>query len=82
MKTSLGLYREAAIYAEKIDPSKGRLLGSKVIAEAFIPGHENLKVDFIEEAATQEEALKKIKKAIDTYLASHDIDKFEKTFTE
>lgn len=77
MTTFLGLYRGAALYeVGGIAPSEGETLGSKVIAKAMVPEQENMKVDFIEEAATQQEAQKKIKKAIDTYLADHDMDKF------
>lgn len=77
MTTFLGLYRGAAIYeVGAVDPSEGETLGSKLIAKAMIPDQENMKVDFIEEAATQQEAQEKIKKAIDKYLADHDMDKF------
>lgn len=77
MTTFLGLYRGAALYeVSEVDPSEGKTLGSKLIAKAMVPEQENLKVDFIEEAATQQEAFEKIKKAIDTYLADHNMNKF------
>lgn len=77
MTTFLGMYRGAAIYeVSEVDPSEGEMLGSKVIAKALIPDQENMKVDFIEDAATQQKAVEKIKKAIDKYLADHDMDKF------
>lgn len=53
-----------------------KALGNKFIAKAIIPGHENLKVDFIEEATTQELALDQIKNVIDKYLAEHQKDTF------
>lgn len=77
MTTFLGLYRGALFYEiSGIDPSEGETLGSKVIAKAMIPNQENLKVDFIEEAATREVTLEKIKKVIDQFLEDHDIDEF------
>lgn len=78
MTTFLDSYKGAEIYTfGEVDPSEGETLGSKLIAKAMIPGQENLKIDFIEEAATQNQALKKIKTTIDRYLDDHGMNKFE-----
>lgn len=77
MTKFLGVYRGAAVYeVGRVDPSEGEKLGTKVIAKAMIPDQENLKVDFIEEAGDQQEALEKIKKTIDRYLDKHELEKF------
>lgn len=76
MTTFLGLYKGAEIYEVDLDPSEGEKLGSKVIAKARIPGQKNLKVDFVEEASDQEEALEKVNKTIDKYLEEHELKEF------
>lgn len=78
MTKFLNTYRGAEIYeVEEFDSSEVVKMGSKLIAKAMLPDQQNMKVDFAEEAATQEKAREKIKKAIDRYLDEHDIDKFE-----
>lgn len=72
MKKHLDIYKGAAIY--EIHPSEGKALGSKLIAKALIPNQENMKVDFIEEAATLDEAMRQIKNAIDNYLLKHELE--------
>lgn len=78
MTKFLNTYRGAKIYEiEEFDSSEVQKMGSKLIAKAILPDQKNMKIDFAEEAATQEKAREKIKKAIDRYLDEHDIDKFE-----
>lgn len=77
MTNFLGMHRGAALYeVRESDPSEGEILGSKVIAKALVPNHENMRVDFIEEAATRDEALDKLKKRIDRYLDKHQLREF------
>lgn len=77
MTRFLGRYRGAAIYEiEEFDSSEGQKLGSKVLAKAMTPDLKNMKVDFIEEGANQLDALDKIKKDIDQFLAEHEMETF------
>lgn len=63
MTKFLGVYRGAAIYeVEQFESSEGQKLGSKILAKAMLPDQPNMKADFVEEAESQEKALKKIKK--------------------
>lgn len=78
MTTFLGKYRGAALYEVKeFDSSEGQKMGSKLIAKATLPDPKNMKVDFVEEAATLEQAREKMEKAIDRYLDEHNINQFE-----
>lgn len=78
MTKFLGVYRGAAVYeVEEFDSSEGEKMGSKLIAKAMLPDQKNMRVDFAEEAATQEKAREKIKKTINQYLADHNMDQFE-----
>lgn len=78
MTKFLGEYRGAAVYeVEEFESSEGQKMGSKIVAKGIIPGQQNMKVDFVEEADTEEQAREKIKNAIDRYLDEHDMNQFE-----
>lgn len=78
MTKFLGVYRGATIYeVEQFESSEGKKIGSKILAKAMLPDRPNMKVDFVEEAESQEKAREKIKKAIDKCLDEHDMDQFE-----
>lgn len=78
MTKFLGEYRGAAVYeVEEFESSEGQKVGSKIVAKAMFPGQQNMKVDFVEEAGTQQKAREKIKKAIDRYLEEQNINQFE-----
>lgn len=71
------MYRGATMYEiTEPDLSEEQVLGTKVIAKAFIPDQGNMQVDFKEEAANLEEAVKKIKSKIDRYLDEHNLAAF------
>lgn len=78
MTKFLGVYRGAAIYeVEQFESSEGQKMGSKILAKAMLSDQPNMKVDFVEEAESQDKAREKIKKTIDKYLDVHDMDQFE-----
>lgn len=78
MTKFLGVYRGAAIYEiEEFDSSEGEKMGCKILAKALLSGQQNMKVDFVEEAETEEKARKKIKAAIDRYLEKHNMENFK-----
>lgn len=73
----LETYRGAAIY--EVNPtnmSENQLLTYKVRAEGLLPEPDNMKVDFVEEAQSRDQAIKLVKKQIDQYLDKHEIKKF------
>jgi len=47
-----------------------------MIAKGMVPGSSNEKVDFVEDADTRDQALNKVKKEIDEYLATNNLDNF------
>lgn len=77
MTKFLGQYRGATIYEiEEFDSSEGQKMGSKIVAKAKTPGLENMKIDFIEEASNQLEAIDKVKNDIDRFLQEHEMEEF------
>ncbi|MFH5831033.1 hypothetical protein [Halalkalibaculum sp. DA384] len=78
MTKFLGTYRGAAIYeVGEFDSPAGEKAGSKLMAKAVYPYKQNLQVDFVEQAGTQQKACEKIKKTIDRFLDEHDMTQFE-----
>ncbi|MFH5884164.1 hypothetical protein ACG2F4_07625 [Halalkalibaculum sp. DA3122] len=78
MATFLDFYKGASIFeVSEVDPSEGETLRTKLIAKAVLQDQPNMKVDFVEQAATPVEAREKIKNAIDRFLDEHDITQFE-----
>lgn len=73
----LNTYRGAGIY--EVSPAKDsevQTVGCKVKAEGLLPEPKNMKVDFIEVAANQKEAVKAVKEKIDWYLDEHGVREF------
>jgi len=70
-------YRGASIFEVQIfKPEEGDPIGAKMIAKGMVPGSSNEKVDFVEDADTRDQALNKVKKEIDEYLATNNLDNF------
>lgn len=83
MKEFIEEYRSVALFEVKeFNSSEGKKLGAKVVAKAFIPDLENMKVDFAEEAENQSQALKAMKRSIDCYLKQHDLKKLKQNNLE
>ncbi|SHG52476.1 hypothetical protein SAMN05443144_13221 [Fodinibius roseus] len=78
MTKFLGVYRGSAIYEiEEFDTTEGEKMGCKILAKALLSDQQNIQVDFVEEAETEEKAREKIKVAIDRYLKKHNMQSFK-----
>lgn len=77
MHTFLGNYKGVSLYeVEEFNREDGQQIQSKIIAQALIPGQENMKVDLTETATSRQGALKKMEQEIDRLREARGITSF------
>ncbi|WP_409029513.1 hypothetical protein [Gracilimonas sediminicola] len=74
----LEVYKGTVIFEDdSITLPEGCFVNQKLIAQALVPGHQNLKVSFSSISGSKQTAILKIRDKIDDYLQSHHLDRLE-----